>query len=92
MGSEQYGQMSGRMMEAFLSMQTSMNEATQRYLSALNLPTRTDLLALGDRLGSIEAGMVELHRKLDALNPVSKPAASGRPKPKRTKKAPAKKS
>ena len=92
MGSEQFGEASGRMMEAFLGFQSSMNEATQRYLSALNLPTRTDLLSLGDRLATIETCLVELDRKLDALSPQAATPRSRapRPKPKRTKKAPAK--
>lgn len=90
MGTEQFGQASGRMMEAFLGMQSSMNEATQRYFSALNLPTRTDILSIAERLTGIEDRLSDIERSLGA---VASPAAGRAPrsKPKRTKKAPAEK-
>lgn len=93
MSTEQFGQASSKMMEAFLGMQSTMNEATQRYFSALNLPTRTDVLSLGDRLASIERTLGELSSKLEALQPAGSAtkAVPSRPRPKRTKKAPAKK-
>lgn len=91
MGSEQFGQLQGRMMEALMGLQTSMNEATQRYFAALNLPSRTDILALGERLLAIEDRLSDIDRSLAAAGRSStKSAATSRPKPKRTKKAPAK--
>ena len=91
MGSEQFGQAQGRMMEAMLGLQTSMNEATQRYFAALNLPSRTDVLAVGERLSGIEARLGEIERLLAAsAQGATKSAATQRPKPKRTKKAPPK--
>ena len=86
MGTEQFGQASGRMMEAFLGMQSSMNEATQRYFSALNLPTRTDILSIAERLTGIEDRLSDIERSLGAA---ASPAAgrTPRPRPKRTKKA-----
>jgi len=91
MGTEEFGQASGRMMEIFMAMQVSMNDATQKYFSALNLPTRNDLMALGERLSSIEAHLSRIDEKLGSMRP-SEPArrAAARPKPKRTRKAPSK--
>ncbi len=93
MSTEQFGQASSKMMEAFLGMQSSMNEASQRYFSALNLPTRTDILSLGDRLAAIEGTLAELSSRLEALQPAGSTTRKGpsRPRPKRTKKAAAKK-
>jgi len=53
MASEPFSQASGRMMEALLGLQSSMNEATQRYFSALNLPTRSDLVTVAGRASAI---------------------------------------
>ena len=91
MGTEEFGQASARMMEIFMAMQASMNDATQKYFSALNLPTRNDLMALGERLSSMEAHLARIDEKLGSMRP-SAPArrAAARPKPKRTRKAPAK--
>ena len=86
MGTEQFSQVSGRMMEAWLAMQSSMNEATQRYFSALNLPTRTDVLSIADRLSSIDRRLDDLERRLDTIGATA-PSKSARPKPRRTKKA-----
>ena len=91
MGTEQFGQASGRMMEAFLGMQASLNEATQRYFSALNLPTRTDVLSIAERLTGIEDRLSDIERRLATVaSPAPAAGRRPRPKPKRTKKAPAK--
>jgi len=91
MGTEQFGQASGKMMEAFLGMQASMNEATQRYLSALNLPTRNDVLSIAERLTGIEDRLSDIDRRLTSVAPSAPgPSRPPRPKPKRTKKAPGK--
>ncbi len=91
MSTEEFGQASSKMMEAFLGMQSSMSEATQRYFSALNLPTRSDVLSLGDRLAAIERTLAELSSRLEAVQPAGSTTrkAPSRPRPRRTKKAPA---
>lgn len=87
MGSEPFSQASGKMMEALLGLQTSMNQASQRYFSAINLPTRTDLLALAERLSGIEARLGEIEAALHTLAGPARSGAPAPPKPKRTKKA-----
>lgn len=54
MATDQFTQSMGQFMDVYLNMQKSMNEAMGRYLSSVNLPTRTDVLALGERLSAIE--------------------------------------
>jgi polyhydroxyalkanoic acid synthase PhaR subunit len=91
MGSEQFGLAQGRVMEAMLGLQTSMNEATQRYFAALNLPSRTDILALGERLTAIESRLGDIERHITTTGAAAtKKPATRRPQPKRTKKAPPK--
>ena len=54
MGTDQYSQALGRMMETYAGMQKTMADQMARYLGALNMPTRSDVMTLGDRLAMIE--------------------------------------
>ncbi len=80
-----YNQVSGKVVEAMLGMQNTWGEATQRYFSTLNLPTRSDVVSLADRLESIERRLVAIEAKLEGRD--AGPAAAPAPRPRRTKKA-----
>jgi polyhydroxyalkanoic acid synthase PhaR subunit len=67
MATEQFGQSVASVMDAYLGMQKTMNEAFGRYFTALNIPTRTDVLSLGDRLGQIEDRIASIEASLRAL-------------------------
>ena len=54
MGTEEFSQGMGRNLDVFLHFQKTMSEAMGPYLTAMNVPTRTDVLALGDRLLAME--------------------------------------
>ena len=91
MGSDQYTQSMGRMMETYATMQKNMAESMSRYLGALNMPTRTDILTLGDRLAMIEDRLAGIERMLTAAG--SECGADGwrhrgRLRPPRTKRPP----
>ncbi len=88
MGSDQYGQTMGRFMELYATMQKNMAESMSRYLSALNMPTRADILTLGDRLAMIEDRLTGIERALgqagtaparDGATPVARPPRTKRP-------------
>src|SRR5262245_33676043 len=88
MGSDQYGQAMGRFMELYATMQKNMAESMSRYLSALNMPTRADILTLGDRLAMIEDRLTGIERALaraappaerDGATPVVRPPRTRRP-------------
>jgi hypothetical protein len=51
-------------MEMYVAMQKSMADAMGRYVTALNLPARSDVLALGDRLGAIENRLAGIEQRL----------------------------
>jgi polyhydroxyalkanoic acid synthase PhaR subunit len=74
MGSDQYSQWMGRMMETYVMMQKNMAESMSRYLGALNMPTRTDILTLGDRLAMIEDRLAGIERMLTAAGTSAAPA------------------
>lgn len=98
MATDEFSQTLGRSMDFYLNMQKSMNEAMGRYLTTVNVPTRDDVLALGDRLAGIEARLASLENGIASLQAGSgkpAPAASSaataaRPRPPRTKKPPSK--
>jgi hypothetical protein len=62
-------------------------ELSQRYFEALNMPSRTDFLALADRLQSIEDRMINMQATLDEL--AGGGNRSALPAPARTRKPPA---
>lgn len=92
MATDEFSQTMGKFMDVYLNMQKSMSEAMGRYLTAMNLPTRTDVLALGDRISALEERIAGLEATVaKASFPAAEgaaPAASapGKPKPARTRK------
>ena len=92
MATDEFSQTMGKFMDVYLNMQKSMSEAMGRYLTAMNLPPRTDVLALGDRISALEERIAGLEA---AVAKASSPAADGpapaasapaKPKPARTRK------
>ncbi len=88
MGSESYSQSVGRFMEFYVAAQKQLGESMGRYLTALNLPTRDDLLGLGDRLAAIETRLARIETTLahgggagDDAMPATRPPRTRRPPP-----------
>lgn len=93
MGDERFSKTTGRYMQEALHMQRMFGEAMGQYLANLNLPSRTEVIEIKERVSNIEATLdsilVEMRalRAAQAAGPASAPAKK---KPSRTKKAPAK--
>lgn len=94
MSTEQFSQSMGRFMDMYLNLQQSMTDVMGRYFTALNMPTRTDVLSLGARLSAIEERLASLESAIGRLAPPppqreGAPAtAPAPPRPARTKKPP----
>jgi polyhydroxyalkanoic acid synthase PhaR subunit len=91
MATDQFSQAMGRSMDVFLNSQKSLSEGMGRYFSALNMPTRTDVLSLGNRLEDIEQRLASIEEALAiALRGSASPAPGSTSvpakKPARTKK------
>jgi polyhydroxyalkanoic acid synthase PhaR subunit len=88
MATDQYGQAMGQMMDMFLNAQKSMSDVMGRYFTGLNVPTRTDVLSLGNRLTDIEErlGAIEGMLKGTPRPGPAATAAASPPRPARTKK------
>ena len=91
MATDEFSQAMGRMMDVYLNMQKNMNEVMGRYLQVINVPTRNDVMAIGERLSQIEDRLNQIE---GALARMSVPSAAGTaaprattvPRPPRTKK------
>ena len=81
---EAYAKASGAMLDAWLissapfrkAIETTMSQA----LTQLNMPTRTDITTLGERLTHIEMRLDDLEAKLDERPRPEPKAASGKSK------------
>jgi hypothetical protein len=88
MGTESYTRVLGGLTKVFVSTQKSTGEALERYFTALSLPTRSDLLNVGERLSQIESRLTAIETILARLAGVSvlSVESAGVPRPPRTKK------
>lgn len=71
MGTDQFSRVMSRFTELSLNMQKGMAEAMGQYFSALNLPTRTDVISQGERLSRIEERLTSIEASL------ARPAGAG---------------
>lgn len=84
--SEAFAQGAKQAMSSAMVAKKLVQDPTQRAFEALNIPTRTDLSALADRLQAIEDRLLGMQETLDRLA-----GGSGRPvlpAPARTRKPP----
>jgi hypothetical protein len=70
-------------------MQSSLSEAMGRYLASLNLPSRTEMAGIGERLNAIEERLDRVLTLLQLPAGAAKPSgAAATAKPPRTKRPP----
>lgn len=88
MATDEFSQTMGRMMDVYLNVQKNMNEVMGRYLQTINVPTRNDILALGERLSQIEDRLsnIESGLRANAAPANAGGATAAAKKPARTKK------
>ena len=89
MATDGYNRVVGRLTKVSVSMQKGMVEAMERYFTALSLPTRTDVMDLGQRLTMIETRLHSIESSLARMTGASvndaEPIAV-MPRPPRTRK------
>ena len=83
MGSDAFSQVMGTWMNGFLTVQKNTGEAVERYLAGFNLPTRSDITEISERLTTIE----ERLRRIEAAT-AGGPAKPRNRTPPRTRKPP----
>jgi polyhydroxyalkanoic acid synthase PhaR subunit len=93
MATDEFSQVMGRYMDFYLNLQKGLNEAMSRYLQLVNVPSRQDVLALGERLSAIEERLGRIEGLVGRqVAPAVAPGPGGTDaarRPPRTKKPPA---
>ena len=94
MGDERFSKGMGRYMQEALHTHRMFSESMAQYLANLNLPSRQDILDLGDRLGQVEDALASVQVELRELRTrVAQGGTAGGPmaaggKPARTRRPP----
>jgi polyhydroxyalkanoic acid synthase PhaR subunit len=80
MGTEQFAELMGRSMERYLAQQQALGDSVDRALRAMNLPTRADFAALGERVAALETqlSLLTAEKQRAARQPSGEVNASGR--------------
>jgi hypothetical protein len=89
MATDGYGRVLGGLTKVFVSMQKSMSEGMERYFTALSLPTRSDVVDLGQRLSMIESRLLSIENSLARMagpDPHERQTSTASPRPPRTRK------
>lgn len=93
MGNEQFSRLMHGATSAAAGAKAGLGEAMERYLATMNLPSRADITSIGERLQAIEAQLARLTEIVSTLATVeAAPGSFLAPKPKRTRKPPARNS
>jgi hypothetical protein len=89
MGTETFGRSVGGSTETYAAFHRLVNDSMERYLSFMNLPSRTEIVSLGETLRSIEDRLTRIEETLqiaaDAVDhsnshpPAREPARTRRP-------------
>jgi hypothetical protein len=86
MKSDGFASGANKLMSVAMVAKKLAQDLTQRYLEALNVPSRRDVITLGDRLQALEDRMIGMQSSLDHLS--GRSLRSARPTPSRTRKPP----
>ncbi|MFO1115450.1 MAG: poly(R)-hydroxyalkanoic acid synthase subunit PhaE [Beijerinckiaceae bacterium] len=91
MGNEQFARLMHGATSAAAGAKAGLGEAMERYLATMNLPSRADIVSIGERLQAIEAQLnrlSEIVATMATADNSSTMATSLAPKPRRTRKPP----
>jgi polyhydroxyalkanoic acid synthase PhaR subunit len=87
MGTESFSRLMQEMQRMRLALQQATSEAMGRRLTAMNMPTREDIIRIAEKLGEVERRLSHIEASLDGAADV--PAAATRPGRPRTRQPPA---
>jgi len=88
MGTESFSRLMQEMQRMQLAVQQATSEAMGRRLTAMNMPTREDIIRMAEKLGDVERRLVRIEASLesDGTAPPDEPPRAARP---RTRQPPA---
>ena len=67
MGSREFGESSGKLLEAMLAAQKAVRDNMRTYLETMNVPTREDIARLGELVVGLEEKIDQVADRLDAI-------------------------
>ncbi len=67
MGSPEFGESSGKLLETMLAAQKSVRDNMRTYLETMNVPTREDIARLGELVIGLEEKIDQLADRFDAI-------------------------
>jgi polyhydroxyalkanoic acid synthase PhaR subunit len=70
MGTPEFGESSGRLLETMVAAQKSVRDNMRAYLETMNVPTREDIARLGELVVGLEEKSDQIADRLDALDDV----------------------
>jgi len=70
MGTSEFGESSGRLLETMLAAQKSVRDNMRAYLETMNVPTREDIARLGELVVGLEEKSDQIVDRLDILDDV----------------------
>ncbi len=77
MGSPEFGELSGRMLETMLAAQKSVRDNMRTYLESMNVPTREDIARLGELVVGLEEKVDQVIDRLDAIEDAVRAVPAG---------------
>jgi polyhydroxyalkanoic acid synthase PhaR subunit len=67
MGSREFGESSGKLLETLLAAQKSVRDNMRTYLETMNVPTREDIARLGELVVGLEEKVDQVMDRLDDI-------------------------
>jgi hypothetical protein len=90
MGTDSFGRFMGGYMEIYSTFQRLVAQNMERSLSTLNVPSRSDMVELSERLSGVEERLASIESSLNALAEAvghpAQPAAVTQIRPRRTRR------
>jgi polyhydroxyalkanoic acid synthase PhaR subunit len=88
MGSPEFGESSGKLLETLLAAQKSSRDNMRIYLETMNVPTREDIARLGELVIGLEEKIDQLADRFDSMEGAMRSAAKPAPAAPAAKAAP----
>jgi len=88
MGTEQFSRVTHQLTGASVGAQKTVGDLMERYLVAMNLPSRAQMVSFGERLNAIEGQLNEIKALLNRVHGDAQDNRLSTPKPPRTKQPP----
>jgi len=73
MGSREFGESSGKLLETLLAAQKSVRDNMRTYLETMNVPTREDIARLGELVVGLEEKIDQVVDRLDVIEAAVRP-------------------